>query len=57
MKTAAQASENTLISRSLTCRDEKDQLPSGFKVTRWAKAGESSTALALAGSDVVMKSR
>jgi hypothetical protein len=30
---------------------------SGFKVTRWAKAGESSTALALSGSDVVMKSR
>src|SRR6266567_1645868 len=30
-------------------------LPSGFKVTRWARAGEASTALALAGSDVVMK--
>ena len=28
-------------------------LPSGFKVTRCAKAGDSSTALALSGSDVM----
>jgi len=28
-------------------------LPSGFKVTRWASAGDSSTALALAGSEVM----